>query len=223
MLFRSISEQARPLLLPQEVKELGESKAIITLTHTKPILCDKARFYDDPIFMDRLKEVSPSLAALGRRMPTQTELEEAAFVKRELAVEIPWLDVDLHRAKVERRIRPLQQHEPIDLSTLAMDLSALPPVLPHDPPAVGEVTQLVDAFFAQLDWTDKKETVVSGVEQADSGSHRHEGERQETTTSRQAEDEHHRIESTVTDAETEVILIDQSQLDRAQSREGGRV
>ena len=217
------SEQARPLLLPQEVKELGESKAIITLMHTKPILCDKARFYDDPIFIDRLKEVSPSLAALGRRMPTQVELEEAAFVKRELAVEIPWLDVDLHRAKVERRMRPLTPNEPIDLSTLAMDLTSLPPVLPHDPPAVGKVTQLVDAYFAQLDWTDKKETVVNAVEQADSGSHRHEGERTRTTTSRQGEEAHYRIEATEAHIQGRAVLVERSRLDRAQSREGGRV
>ncbi len=208
------SEQARPVLLPQEVKELGESKAIINLMHTKPILCDKARFYDDPIFIDRLKEVSPSLAGIGRRMPTQVELEEAAFVKRELAVEIPWLDVDLHRAKVERRIRPLTPNEPVDLSTLAMDLSALPPVLPHDPPTGGEVNQLVDAYFAQLDWTDKTEMVTNGVEQAHSGSHRHETERTRTTTSGRGEEEHHRIEATEAHIQGRAVLVERSRLDR---------
>ena len=200
---------------PQEVKELGDSKEIISLMHTKPILCDKARFYSDPIFIDRLKEVSPSLASLGRRLPTQTELEEAAFVKRELAVEIPWLDVDFHRAKVERRIRPLQPHEPIDLATLTMDLSALPPVLPHDSPAVGEVTALVDAYFAQPDWTDKDETVTNGLEKADSGSHGHEVERKRTTTSRQGEEAHHVIEAAKAHVQSHAVLSDRSRLNRA--------
>ncbi len=157
------SEQARPLLLPQEVKELGDQRAIINLMHTKPILCDKARFYADPVFIDRLKTISPSLAAVGTRMPTQAELEEAAFVRRELSVEIPRLDLELHRAKVERRVRPVQPDEPIDPSKLAMDLTTLPPVVPCDPPTAEDVNKLVDAFVAQLRWADKAETEINRV------------------------------------------------------------
>ncbi|HNP82753.1 MAG TPA: type IV secretory system conjugative DNA transfer family protein [Nitrospira sp.] len=155
------SEQARPLLLPQEVKELGDQRAIINLMHTKPILCDKARFYADPIFIDRLKRISPSLASVGKRMPTQAELEEASFVRRELSVEIPRLDLELHRAKVERRVRPVQPNEPIDLSKLAMDLTTLPPVVSRDPPTPEEVNKLVDTFVAQLQWTDKVDDDIS--------------------------------------------------------------
>jgi len=164
------SEQARPLLLPQEVKELGDQRAIITLMHTKPILCDKARFYADPVFIDRLKPISPFLASVGKRLPTQAELEEAAFVRRELSVEIPRLDLELHRATVERRVRPVQPDEPIDLSKLAMDLTTLPPVVPRDPPTAEEVNNLVDAFVAQLQWTDRVETAVSGVDREDDPS-----------------------------------------------------
>ncbi|MGE0468182.1 MAG: type IV secretory system conjugative DNA transfer family protein [Nitrospira sp.] len=149
------SEQARPLLLPQEVKELGDQRAIINLMHTKPILCDKARFYAEPVFIDRLKRISPSIASIGKRMPTKAELEEAAFVRRELSVEIPRLDLELHRAKVERRLRPVQLDETIDLSKLAMDLTTLPPVVSRDPPTQEDVNNLVDAFVAQLQWTDK--------------------------------------------------------------------
>ncbi|UVT17063.1 MAG: type IV secretory system conjugative DNA transfer family protein [Nitrospira sp.] len=163
------SEQARPLLLPQEVKELGDQRAIINLMHTKPILCDKARFYTDLIFVDRLKRISPSLASVGKRMPTQAELEEAAFVSRELSVEIPRLDLELHRAKAERRVRPVQPDEPIDVSKLAIDLTILPPVVPRDPPTFEEVNDLVDAFVAQLQWTDKVETGVTAVERENGG------------------------------------------------------
>jgi type IV secretion system protein VirD4 len=52
----SISEQRRALMLPQEVKELGLWKEIITLENTKPILCDKIRYFDDPNFTSRLKQ-----------------------------------------------------------------------------------------------------------------------------------------------------------------------
>ena len=150
----NLSDHARPLLLPQELKELGPTRQIISLSNTKPILCDKAFFYLDPILVDRLKAVSPSLASLGNRLPTQTEFETAAFVQKDLSVVIPLLDLDLHRAKVERRLRPLTANEPIDSAKLTIDPGLLPPVVQRDPPNADEVTQLVDAFFAQLKWAE---------------------------------------------------------------------
>ncbi|HMS82671.1 MAG TPA: type IV secretory system conjugative DNA transfer family protein [Nitrospira sp.] len=180
------SEQARPLLLPQEVKELGDQRAIINLMHTKPILCDKARFYAEPVFIDRLKHISPFLASVGKWIPTQAELEEAAFVRRELSVEIPKLDLELHRAKVERRVRAVQPDEPIDPSILAMDLTTLPPVMSHDRPTFEEVNGLVDAFVAQLQWTDKIETAASGVEREE-GEVRIEQEVRQQATSRRSD------------------------------------
>ena len=157
----NISDHARPLLLPQELKELGPTRQIISLSNTKPILCDKAFFYLDPILVNRLKAVSPYLATLGRRLPTQREFETAAFVRKDLSVEIPLLDLDLHRAKVERRIRPLTSHEPIDPARLTIDPGLLPPVVPGDPPKVEDVTQLVDAFFAQLQWAEPSDPTGS--------------------------------------------------------------
>jgi type IV secretion system protein VirD4 len=74
------------------------------------------------------------------------------------------MNLELHRAKVERRVRPVQPDEPIDVSKLAMDLTTLPPVVPRDPPTLEEVNNLVDAFVSQLQWTDKVETGVGGVE-----------------------------------------------------------
>jgi type IV secretion system protein VirD4 len=150
----NLSDHARPLLLPQELKELGPTRQIISLSHTKPILCDKAFFYLDPILVNRLKAMSPSLASVGRRLPTQAEFEDAAFVRKDLSVDIPILDLDLHKAKVERRMRPLTAHELIDSAKLTIDPGLLPPVVQRDPPNADEVTQLVDAFFAQLKWAE---------------------------------------------------------------------
>ena len=158
----NVSDHARPLMLPQELKELGPTRQILTLTNTKPILCDKAFFYLDPVLVNRLKAVSPSLAAIGRRLPTQTEFEAAAFVRKDLSVAIPLLDLDLHKAKVERRMRPLRANEPINPATLTINPGLLPPVVPGDPPKVDEVTQLVDAFFAQLQWVEPGVSTGSG-------------------------------------------------------------
>ena len=167
----NVSDHARPLLLPQELKELGPTRQIISLSNTKPILCDKAFFYLDPVFVNRLKEVSPSLASVGNRLPTQSEFETAAFVRKDLSVDIPLLDLDLHRAKVERRMRPLTINEPIDSAKLTIDPGLFPPVVPHDPPNVEEVTQLVDAFFAQLEWTEPGDPTGNGEVTAANGRH----------------------------------------------------
>jgi len=50
----SVSEQKRPLLLPQEVKELGKNKEILFYEGVRPILARKNRYYSDPVFRKRL-------------------------------------------------------------------------------------------------------------------------------------------------------------------------
>ena len=165
----NISDHARPLMLPQELKELGPTRQIVSLSHTKPILCDKAFFYLDPIFVDRLKAVSPTLASLGRKLPMHSEFEAAAFVQKDLSVEIPLLDLDLHKAKVERRMRPLTVNEAIDPATLAIDPGRLPPIVQRDVPTVAEVTQLVDAFLGQVAWAEPGHLTGSGKETAAKG------------------------------------------------------
>src|SRR3984885_8318934 len=50
----SISEQRRPLLLPQEVKELGKDREIIFYEGIRPILARKNRYYQDRFFRKRL-------------------------------------------------------------------------------------------------------------------------------------------------------------------------
>jgi type IV secretion system protein VirD4 len=55
----TLSEQRRPLLLPQEVKELGNEEALIFYEGMRPIRCRKLRYYQDRRFKRRLM---PSLA-----------------------------------------------------------------------------------------------------------------------------------------------------------------
>ncbi|SMG61556.1 type IV secretory system conjugative DNA transfer family protein [Paraburkholderia susongensis] len=88
------SDQKRALMMAQELKELPKSQEIITLENCKPILCEKAFFYSDPLFIDRLKSVSPSLKALGERIPNQVQLEDAALVRGELSIEVPEVDIE---------------------------------------------------------------------------------------------------------------------------------
>ncbi|WP_260858594.1 type IV secretory system conjugative DNA transfer family protein [Paraburkholderia sp. BCC1885] len=75
----SISDQRRALLLPQELKEIGQTKEIILLENTRPILAEKICYWKDPVFIERLRP----------------------------APAIPVLDVALFRARLERRLRVL--------------------------------------------------------------------------------------------------------------------
>ena len=50
----SISEQRRPLLLPQEVKELGKDRELIFYEGIRPILARKNRYFQDRFFRGRL-------------------------------------------------------------------------------------------------------------------------------------------------------------------------
>ena len=79
----SISDQKRALMLPQELKELGQWKEIVLFENTKPILCDKIRYYDDPAFSSRVM----------------------------LPPVVPPLDLDLFVAKSQNRIRLLQDSD----------------------------------------------------------------------------------------------------------------
>ncbi|PLZ00425.1 type IV secretion system protein VirD4 [Burkholderia sp. WAC0059] len=50
----SISDQRRALLLPQELKELGQDREIILLENTRPILANRIVYYRDPVFQSRV-------------------------------------------------------------------------------------------------------------------------------------------------------------------------
>lgn len=50
----SVSEQKRPLLLPQEVKELGRDRELLLFEGLRPILARKNRYFEDPLFKKRL-------------------------------------------------------------------------------------------------------------------------------------------------------------------------
>lgn len=95
----SVSDQRRALLLPQEITSLGRDKELVVVEDCPPILASKIRYYADPVFVNRLKEVSPSLRALGRKLPTQRQLDDAA-ARGEMGAGVPIIDLDAHHALV---------------------------------------------------------------------------------------------------------------------------
>ncbi len=79
----SVSEQRRPLLLPQELKELGRDKEIIVLENMKPILADRICYWRDPVFASRVLS-APS---------------------------VPVMDLARFTAQIERRVREVGSDE----------------------------------------------------------------------------------------------------------------
>jgi type IV secretion system protein VirD4 len=162
----NVSDQKRALMLPQELKELDQAKEIIIVENSKPILCDKARYFSDQVFIDRLKALSPTLQAIGRKLPNKDQLEEAAFKKVELSARVPAIDIDLHKAKTEKRVRTVKPGEEIDLAKLAIDTDSLPQVDAENP-SEAQVSALVDAFFSSVEWVDQSTGEISDAPSAE--------------------------------------------------------
>jgi type IV secretion system protein VirD4 len=121
----SQSEQRRSLLLPQEFKELGSERLVLILENSKPILADKIRYHREQAFTSRL-----------RPPPV-----------------VPRLDIDMHLARVQQRVRDLQDSdlgpdERVDLSKVAHRFSELPSLTERSGPA--DVQAFVSEFFSRL-------------------------------------------------------------------------
>lgn len=101
----NISDQRRALMMPQELKQMPSMQAIVDKQGMPPVLCDKVRFFEDATFIDRLKLVSPSLARLGHRLPTRSQLD-AARISGELEAPIPVLSVSLQPSQSSPQEEP---------------------------------------------------------------------------------------------------------------------
>ncbi|MFP1133129.1 type IV secretory system conjugative DNA transfer family protein [Asticcacaulis sp. W401b] len=145
----NLSDQRRALLLPQELKEMPDSEQIIVLENTRPIRAEKARYYQERGFMDRLKALSATLGQAAK-LPSFGQLQQAAFVRRELASPVPTLDLDGHIARVQNRTRPLLANDLIDLNRLDLSTLSLPELDDPDHPSDASIRQTVDGFFESL-------------------------------------------------------------------------
>lgn len=101
----SHSDQRRALMLPQEITGLGKERELVVVEDCPPILAKKIRYYMDPVFVDRLKSVSKSLAALGRKLPSEQQLK-AVVKSGELATAVPMIDLEAHHAMVGQVATP---------------------------------------------------------------------------------------------------------------------
>lgn len=85
----SVSDQRRAVMLPQEIKDIGQAREILSLENMKPALVDKIFWYQEPIFEARANlpppEV-PSQAGLHNvieRAPASQVMHFAGAVERQ--------------------------------------------------------------------------------------------------------------------------------------------
>jgi type IV secretion system protein VirD4 len=134
----TVSEQKRPLLLPQEVKELGTETELILYEGLRPIRAKKLRYFADRRFRPRLlppplQTIAPALAITRRaENPTQDKTMDSQSVAT-------------HRANVV----DVEQLESIVLEDFVANFDSVH--LPQDrPPTDAELQMAADEFLATL-------------------------------------------------------------------------
>lgn len=83
---RSENQTQRALILPQEIMAMEDNEELLFCNSAR-IKCEKAFFYSDPYFINKLKSVSPMLKKI-RGLPNKEQLEKA-YTARETAIELP--------------------------------------------------------------------------------------------------------------------------------------
>ncbi len=92
---KNVSDSRRALMLPQEITGLGADNQLIIMEDMPPLIAKKIRYYREPEFINRMKKVSRSLRALGSKLPTREQLEEAVR-KGELSAPVPLIKLESH-------------------------------------------------------------------------------------------------------------------------------
>jgi type IV secretion system protein VirD4 len=134
---RSEQQQRRPLMLPQELKQMGSDRQVIVLERCRPILCGRANYDQDPE-LHRRSQIEPPVV-------------------------LP-LDLDTHLARINECVRDLMpgegEKEPLPAQRYAHDFSGMPPL--RADATDGERGQFCEGFFDVV-----RASVVQQVEQAE--------------------------------------------------------
>ena len=158
----SISEQRRPLMLPQEVRGLGKERAIVLTEDTPPILCRKIRYYRVAALRNRIRRppVVPAVSIeRGAVRPgcIGPAADGAADVKASPAAavppaggagqpEVPPGTLQLHEATPE----DLEREASLTLEDFETDFSQVPIPDHEGPVSDGELERAVEGFLETL-------------------------------------------------------------------------
>lgn len=113
----SESETSRALMLPKEIEEMQFDTEIIKIEGKPPIKCQKALYYSNKYFMDKFKEVSPSLKNI-KGIPNRKSLENA-IQNGETYIKIPLQNEETLqnylKENIEKRLNELPIEEDAEI------------------------------------------------------------------------------------------------------------
>lgn len=135
---RSESEERRALMLPQELKAMGDDKQILLVEGmAHPVMSEKIRYFQDTIFKDRLlPKVDVPALVLPSDRPARTTHQRTApsappVVPQELPADVPSVQQSLERQFEAHRQRT--------------------PDVPVEYTGLGGIHSEIDGLLAQLD------------------------------------------------------------------------
>ena len=107
----SESDTQRPLMLPQELLTLKAEKEILKIDNNKPILANKAYYYNDQYFIDKFKEISPTFANICDKKKNKLEQDdwETMLQSQETKIDIPVQSFEKFEAELQDRYKKYEE------------------------------------------------------------------------------------------------------------------
>lgn len=107
----SESDTQRPLMLPQELLTLKAEKEILKIDNNKPIMANKAYYYNDPYFIDKFKEISPTFANICDKKKNKLEQDdwETMLQSQETKIDIPVQSFEKFEAELQDRYKKYEE------------------------------------------------------------------------------------------------------------------
>jgi type IV secretion system protein VirD4 len=147
---QSVSEQRRPLLLPQEVKELGGEEAIVFYEGLRPIRCRKIRYFADHAFRKRLLS-PPETAVPGDRKSAAVAPQAVTDLPETAPGGSPSTSDPTEQAVIRHGTpQDVERMDSLTLEDFAADLSSVEPPKKDGPLTDGELQGVVASFLDSL-------------------------------------------------------------------------
>ena len=150
------SHQARALLLPQEVKEIGNDNALIFYEGLRPIHCQKIRYYNDKRFRARLLPPPPYATPAGLRVragqanPSPSRPRMRPQVNANLANALTPTITTLGNPTKEEALLTIEQLESLTLEDLAEGVRNLSFEHEGERPTEDEIEADVNKFIEAI-------------------------------------------------------------------------
>lgn len=150
----NISEQRRPLMLPQEIKELGRDHEIVIYEGLRPILARKNRYFEDPRLRVRLHP--PPAKASPHPAPAILASTDAPLTQEEGGVETSVPAAKPVRKRASRRrgatVADLEQIDALTLEDFDVDWSRveLPQKSEGERLTSEELNRAVNSFLTTI-------------------------------------------------------------------------